>query len=77
MGWRIDESSLDSLQGQDIFIFSQVSGPALETTQWVPRDSFPGIMKLTTHLHVDPRLRMSVVVLTLLCFYPFQLEISY
>jgi len=62
MGWRIDESSLDSLQRKDIFIFSKASGPALETTQWVPRGLFPGIMKLTTHLHVDPRLRMSAAV---------------
>jgi len=74
MGWRIDESPLDSLQGQDIFIFSKASGPALETTQWVPKGSFPGIMKPTTDLHVDPRLRMIAAVLTLLLSLPFSIR---
>ena len=68
----------DSRQGQETFLFSKMSRPALGPTQppihWVP-GSFPGskevgALKLTTHLNLVLRLRMSGTI-PLLPLYAF------
>jgi hypothetical protein len=45
MGW-VTEEMFNSLQGQEIFLFSKPSTPALEPTQspiqWVEKAVFPG-----------------------------------
>jgi hypothetical protein len=62
----ISRPGFNSWQGQEIFLFSTVSRPALGPTQppiqWVTGALSPGVewqgVKLITHLHLLPRSRM-------------------
>jgi hypothetical protein len=57
----IEKSVFDSREGQEIFLFSTASRPALRPiqppTQWVHLETSGLAVKLTTHLHPAPTLR--------------------
>jgi hypothetical protein len=67
-----EKSAFDSRRGQARFIFSTSSKPALGPThppiRRVPGSLSPGLtqweMKLTTHLHLAPRLRIRGVMVS-------------
>ena len=64
MGWTTKESWFHSWQGQEIFLLSKAMRPRLGPT-WLYIDWIPDLLcldiklKLSTHLHLAPRLRMT------------------
>jgi hypothetical protein len=68
------ESTFDSQQGQQIFLFSRASRPALRPTQppiqWVPGSLPPAVKRpgreSDTHLYQVPKLRIHGAILQLL-----------
>jgi hypothetical protein len=62
LGYGLRSLGFESQKGQEIFLFSETSQPALQPTQphsrWVPA-FIPRDVVVTTHLQLAPRLRMS------------------